>query len=161
MDDALQLLRAAVSLAAVLGLLVFLSRRLKKGQAAGDGPLAALVPRRFDRLGSFVARATGRTSSPPPRDERITVVARTALTPKAHLVVAEFGGIRYVLGVSDKGVDVVDTQESSASDAVVEPVALVAVADDRDAVAPTRRENRHSDGPPALRSGYRVRSASR
>lgn len=161
MDDALQLLRAAVSLAAVLGLLVFLGRRLKKGQAAGDGPLSALVPRRFDRLGSLVGRMAGRTSSPLPRNERITVVARTTLTPKAHLVVAEFGGIRYVLGVSDKGVDIVDTQEMSAPDTVAEPVALVAVTDARDAAAPTRRASRRSDDPPALRSGYRVRSASR
>ncbi|MFJ4037744.1 flagellar biosynthetic protein FliO [Microbacterium sp. NPDC090007] len=161
MDEALQLLRAAVSLAAVLGLLVWLSRRLKTGQAAGRGPLAALVPRRLGRLSSALGWVRGGAQPAAPREERITLVARTSLTPKAQLVVAEFGGIRYVLGVSDKGVDVVDTQEVEAADAPAEPRALVVVPDERDAAAPARRRGVDLDDPPSLRAGYRARSASR
>ncbi len=110
MDDLLVALRAIVALAAVLGLLVFLSRRLQKGQAKGKSPLASLVPKKLATLTSLVpARPAGRTR---PRPEKITVVARSGLGGKAQLVVAEFGGIRYVLGVTEHGVSVVDTQEA-------------------------------------------------
>lgn len=110
MDDLLVALRAIVALAAVLGLLVFLSRRLQKGQAKGKSPLASLVPTKLATLTSLVpARPAARTR---PRPEKITVVARSGLGGKAQLVVAEFGGIRYVLGVTEHGVSVVDTQEA-------------------------------------------------
>lgn len=122
MDDLLVALRAVVALAAVLGLLLFLSRRLQKSQARGESPLSGLLPK---GLGSLAARlpsrptsaTRGRPASRPrervkPRPEKITVVARTGLGGKTQLVVAEFGGIRYVLGVTESGVSVVDTQEA-------------------------------------------------
>lgn len=114
-DDLLQVLRTVVSLAAVLGLLLFLGKRLQKGQAPGGNPFAGLVPRRG--LGRLRAIA-GLRIAPAPRakTEKITLVARTGLGGKAQLVVAEFGGIRYVLGVSEKGIDVVDTQEAPSAD---------------------------------------------
>ncbi len=116
-DDLLQVLRTVVSLAAVLGLLMFLGKRLQKGQAAGGSPFAALLPRRRGGRGRLGALAGLRaTTAPRPKTEKITLVARTALGGKAQLVVAEFGGIRYVLGVSEKGIDVVDTQEAPVVD---------------------------------------------
>lgn len=110
MDDILVALRAVVALAAVLGLLLFLSRRLQKGQAKAGNPLAGLVP---TSLASLRRRRPARPSAPSrARAEKITVVARSGLGGKAQLVVAEFGGIRYVLGVTEQGVSVVDTQEA-------------------------------------------------
>ncbi|WP_203135631.1 flagellar biosynthetic protein FliO [Microbacterium sp. JZ31] len=46
------------------------------------------------------------------RDEGITVVSRQALGGKAQLVVVEVEGTRYVLGVSEQGVSVVDRVRS-------------------------------------------------
>lgn len=125
MDDLLVGLRAVVALAAVLGLLLFLSRRLQKSQARGDSPLSGLLPKGLGGLGGLraklPARAPARTTARPAsrpsartkvRPEKITVVARTGLGGKTQLVVAEFGGIRYVLGVTESGVSVVDTQEA-------------------------------------------------
>ncbi|MFJ4175761.1 flagellar biosynthetic protein FliO [Microbacterium sp. NPDC089696] len=122
MDDLLVALRAVVALAAVLGLLLFLSRRLQKSQARGESPLSGLLPK---GLGALAAKRPSkpapRTAARPaprhstrvkPRPEKITVVARTGLGGKTQLVVAEFGGIRYVLGVTESGVSVVDTQEA-------------------------------------------------
>lgn len=115
MDDVLLAARTVVSLAAVVGLLLFLAKRVQKGQAAGDSPFSSLVPkglgRRLRPLAGFAAR-TGAATPSRARSEKITVVARTGLGGRAQLVVAEFGGIRYVLGVSEKGIDVVDTQEA-------------------------------------------------
>lgn len=126
MDDLLLAARTLVSLAAVVGLLLFLARRVQKGQAAGEGPFSALVPRGLGRLRlPRGIAALGETTSPTrTRSEKITVVARTGLGGRAQLVVAEFGGIRYVLGVSEKGIDVVDTLEppieSAEADAAAE-----------------------------------------
>ncbi|WAC67994.1 flagellar biosynthetic protein FliO [Microbacterium sp. SL75] len=119
MDELLLAARTVVSLAAVVGLLLFLAQRVQKGQAAGDGPFSALVPQRLGRLRNLPGLSPRtRTASPSrPRSEKITVVARTGLGGRAQLVVAEFGGIRYVLGVSEKGIDVVDTQEAPIDDA--------------------------------------------
>lgn len=114
MDDLLVAVRAIVALAAVLGLLVFLSKRLQKSQSTGASPFAGLVPK---RLTGFA-----RTRAPRPapvrrtRPEKITVVARSGLGGRAQLVVAEFGGIRYVLGVTEQGVSVVDTQEAPVAE---------------------------------------------
>lgn len=115
MDELLLAARTVVSLAAVVGLLLFLAKRVQKGQAAGDGPFSALVPRRLGRLRNLPGLSSRLNTASPsrPRAEKITVVARTGLGGRAQLVVAEFGGIRYVLGVSEKGIDVVDTQEVS------------------------------------------------
>lgn len=117
MADLLVALRVIVSLAAVLGLLWWLSRRLQDGQEAGGSPLAGLVPKRLARLQSLLpARSAPRT--PQARQERITVVARSGIGGKAQLVVAEFGGVRYVLGVTEHGVSVVDTQEALPQEAL-------------------------------------------
>ncbi|WP_314647731.1 flagellar biosynthetic protein FliO [uncultured Microbacterium sp.] len=115
MDDILVALRMVVALAAVLGLLVFLSRRMQKAGAKGAHPLSGLVPGRpralrgLSRPGALRTRGTAKA-----RTEKITVIARSGLAGKAQLVVAEFGGIRYVLGVTEQGVSVVDTQEAPA-----------------------------------------------
>ena len=113
MDDLLVALRAIVALAAVLGLLYFLSRRLQKSQAKGSSPLAGLLPKRLARLSERVPSRPGPgPRAPRTRPEKITVVARSGIGGKAQLVVAEFGGIRYVLGVTESGISVVDTQEA-------------------------------------------------
>ncbi|WP_091233979.1 flagellar biosynthetic protein FliO [Microbacterium sp. 3J1] len=114
MDDLLVALRAIVALGAVLGLLLFLSRRLQKSQTRGTSPVSELVPK---KLLSLAKRMPSRpTAVPRPRPEKITVVARSGLGGKAQLVVAEFGGIRYVLGVTEQGISVVDTQEAPVLD---------------------------------------------
>lgn len=137
MDDLLVALRAVVALAAVLGLLLFLSRRLQKSQARGESPLSGLLPKGLGSLATTLssqrsARAARPASRPTARvksrPEKITVVARTGLGGKTQLVVAEFGGIRYVLGVTDSGVSVVDTQEAPLVEEelpVEEPAAVV------------------------------------
>lgn len=107
MDEFLVAVRAVVALAAVLGLLLWIGRRVQKGQSPGasaaPGPLAK-------RLGGLFAMRPAVGARRPA--ERITVVARSSLGGRAQLVVAEFDGIRYVLGVSEHGVNVVDTQEA-------------------------------------------------
>jgi flagellar protein FliO/FliZ len=78
LDELLLLLRVAVSLAAVLGLLWFLQRRLtRRTQRSRDA-------------------------------EVITVLGRRGVGSKAQLVVAEAEGNRYVLGVTEHGVTVID-----------------------------------------------------
>ncbi|MFJ4996837.1 flagellar biosynthetic protein FliO [Microbacterium sp. NPDC088619] len=110
MDDILVALRAIVALGAVLALLLFLSRRLQKSQAKGVSPLAGLMPKKLAKLTELVPSRTA--AAPRARPEKITVVARSGIGGKAQLVVAEFGGIRYVLGVTEHGINVVDTQEA-------------------------------------------------
>jgi flagellar protein FliO/FliZ len=110
MDVILVALRAIVALGAVLGLLLFLSRRLQKSQAKGVSPLAGLMPKKLAKLTELVPSRPA--AAPRPRPEKITVVARSGIGGKAQLVVAEFGGIRYVLGVTEHGINVVDTQEA-------------------------------------------------
>lgn len=114
MDDVLVALRMIVALAAVLGLLLFLSRRLQKAGSKGGNPLDGLLPKKLGRLSVLRPLRSASTKSARTRPEKITVVARTSIGAKAQLVVAEFGGIRYVLGVTEGGVSVVDTQESPA-----------------------------------------------
>jgi flagellar protein FliO/FliZ len=116
MEDLLIAVRAIVSLAAVLGLLLWMTHHVKKRQTTGGSSrtslpgtlkkLTALLPARPEAARSGAARRES-------RPEKITVVARSGLSGKAQLVVAEFGGIRYVLGVTEHGVSVVDTQETS------------------------------------------------
>jgi len=157
MDDLLIALRAVVALAAVLGLLVFLSRRLQKSQADGANPLAGLVPKRLMKLGAPAASRPA--PAPRRRPEKITVVARSGLGARAQLVVAEFGGIRYVLGVTEHGVNVVDTQEVVAAEALdAEETAPAGV--DAAEIVDLSREPVTLD---ALRTrrGYRARSVSR
>ncbi|MFS0851962.1 flagellar biosynthetic protein FliO [Microbacterium sp. 179-I 3D4 NHS] len=134
MPDLLIALRAVVALAAVLGLLLFLSRRLQKSQAKGASPLAGLMPKKLASLSSL--RPSRQAAGPRSRAEKITVVARSGLGGKAQLVVAEFGGIRYVLGVTEQGVSVVDTQEAPPAEeeplrAADTPLAAASDDDDR------------------------------
>lgn len=104
MDELLLLMRVVVSLAAVLGLLWFLQRRL--------------------------ARRTRRSREA----EAITVLGRRGVGAKAQLVVAEAEGNRYVLGVTEHGVTVIDKLPGRAPTrpAPVSPVRTrVAGPDDR------------------------------
>ncbi|QBR73822.1 flagellar biosynthetic protein FliO [Microbacterium sediminis] len=106
-------LRVAVSLAAVLGLLWYLQRRLTK-----------------------------RTGQP---GAGITVVSRQALGGKAQLVVVEVEGTRYVLGVTEQGVSVIDRdraphQISAPATAPAEPLPEAPRPDH----APLRRDRRAS-----------------
>ncbi|WP_322619408.1 flagellar biosynthetic protein FliO [Microbacterium sp. CBA3102] len=78
LDDLLLALRVALSLAAVLGLLWFLQRRVSRTAA-----------RRRD-------------------GEVITVLGRQGVGPKAQIVVVQTEDARYVLGVTEHGVNVVD-----------------------------------------------------
>lgn len=96
----LLLLRVALSLAAVLGLLWYVQRRVgKRVQQRRDGA-------------------------------EITVVARRALGSKAHLVVVETDDARYVLGVTENGVNLI---ERMPADHVTRPVVHVgADSDDRE-----------------------------
>ena len=130
MDDVLVALRMIVALAAVLGLLLFLSRRLQKAGAKGASPLDGLLPKKLGRLSVLRPPRSSASKSARPRPEKITVVARTGIGAKAQLVVAEFGGIRYVLGVTEGGVSVVDTQEAPAE--IDETIDDETIDDERD-----------------------------
>ncbi|WP_223628693.1 flagellar biosynthetic protein FliO [Microbacterium sp. EST19A] len=112
MDDVLVALRMIVALAAVLGLLLFLSRRLQKAGAKGDSPMSGLLPKSLGRISGLRRSHATPGRGTKARPEKITVVARSGIGAKAQLVVAEFGGIRYVLGVTEHGISVVDTQEA-------------------------------------------------
>ena len=48
--DLLIAVRALVALAAVLGLLLFLSRRLQRGHESGASPLTSLLPKRLNAV---------------------------------------------------------------------------------------------------------------
>ncbi|MEZ7754244.1 flagellar biosynthetic protein FliO [Microbacterium paraoxydans] len=126
-----------MSLAAVLGLLWFLQRRVSKTQA-----------RRRDA-------------------EAITVLGRQGIGPKAQLVVVQTDDARYVLGVTEHGVSVVDRLplRPEPADSEVRHPAATRTADDAEfdrilaaaaltsappAVAPApelRRRVRHRNDP--------------
>ena len=132
MDDLLVAMRAVVSLAAVLGLLLWLRHRVKKGGSTAVGERGVrssrLLPAKLAKLTALMpAKPAG--AARPPRPEKITVVARSGLSGKAQLVVAEFGGIRYVLGVTEQGISVVDTQEAPAAWEEPEDAPAVAAAE--------------------------------
>lgn len=89
LDELLLLLRVALSLAAVLGLLWYVQRRVgKRVQQRRDGA-------------------------------EITVVARRALGSKAQLVVVETDDARYMLGVTEHGVNLI---ERTAAEHITRPV---------------------------------------
>lgn len=115
MEDLLVAVRAIVSLAAVLGLLLWLRARLTGSRPAGRTPAPGGAAAKRTRLAALLpARAARRT--PADRVEKITVLARSGLGGRSQLVVAEFAGIRYILGVTEHGISVVDTQEAPAAE---------------------------------------------
>lgn len=79
MDGLLLTLRVIVSLAAVLGVLWYLQRKLSRGSARAK------------------------------KNEAITVLGRQGLGQKAQIVVVQIDDTRYVLGVTEKNVSVIDT----------------------------------------------------
>lgn len=85
MPDLLLALRVVVSLAAVLGALWFLQRRL--------------------------SRRTARTRT----TEALTIVSRQGLGAKSHLVVVDVDGARYLLGVTEAGISVIDRLTAPAA----------------------------------------------
>lgn len=84
MDTLFLFLRVALSLAAVLGVIWFIQRRVSRG----GGRLRA--------------------------QKAITVVGRHAVGSKASVAVIEIDGIRFVLGVTDHTVNVLHTAERVA-----------------------------------------------
>src|SRR5690606_12959301 len=79
LDELLLLLRVALSLATVLGLLWYLQRRLaRRGKQRRD-------------------------------DDGIVVIARQPLGSKSQLVIVEADDRRYVLGVGEHGISVIDS----------------------------------------------------
>lgn len=120
--DVTTVLRVAFSLAVVLGLL-WVSYR--------------------------VASKTSR-SAPRGRQEQLTVVARQGLSQKSAAVLLEAGGRRYLLGVTESSVTVIDGPTSVPSD--VPPTAVTAVtAADATPGAPTSDEPSFDDAVTAAR----------
>lgn len=120
--DVTTVLRVAFSLAVVLGLL-WVSYR--------------------------VASKTSR-SAPRGRQEQLTVVARQGLSQKSAAVLLEAGGRRYLLGVTESSVTVIDGPTPIPSD--VPPTAVTAVtAADATPGAPTSDEPSFDDAVTAAR----------
>lgn len=120
--DVTTVLRVAFSLAVVLGLL-WVSYR--------------------------VASKTSR-SAPRGRQEQLTVVARQGLSQKSAAVLLEAGGRRYLLGVTESSVTVIDGPTPVPSD--VPPTAVTAVtAADATPGAPTSDEPSFDDAVTAAR----------
>lgn len=116
MDTAVLVLRAVLSLAAVLGLIWYAGRKLNdsaNGQG-GDGVLARLVG------GAGGTRRAGRRGQAP--GVTVTVVARQVLGAKASLAVVDVGDQRLVLGVTEGGVNVLSTQDIPPVEELVEEV---------------------------------------
>ncbi|MEP7764597.1 flagellar biosynthetic protein FliO [Sanguibacter sp. 25GB23B1] len=116
MDTAVLVLRAVLSLAAVLGLIWYAGRKLNdsaNGQG-GDGFLARLVG------GAGGTRRSGRRGQPA---VTVTVVARQVLGAKASLAVVDVGDQRLVLGVTEGGVNVLSTQEIPPVEELAEELA--------------------------------------
>lgn len=126
MDEILVVVRVVVSLAAVLGLMLWLGRRLQKGQNTRNNPLAGLVPAKLAER--FVPSGPARPRARAQAAEKITVVARAGLGGRAQLVVAEFGGVRYVLGVTERDIQVVDTLEVPAEVSAEQPAEPIVTA---------------------------------
>lgn len=157
--DLLIAVRALVALAAVLGLLLFLSRRLQRGHESGASPLTSLLPKKLAKMGRMLPARPAR--GPGAKPEKIQVIARSGLSGKAQLVVAEFGGIRYVLGVTEHGVSVVDTQEAPGAEADAEQAPAAAEVADLPAPTPISALTPGTLATRAERRGYRHGSASR
>lgn len=111
MEEVLVAARVIVSLGAVLGLLLWLRHSIRKRQAGGTPSKANANAKAPAKLVALLPARSGATRAS--RPDRIEVVTRTGLGGKAQLVVAEFGGVRYILGVTERGISVVDTQEAA------------------------------------------------
>jgi flagellar protein FliO/FliZ len=109
-DNILLALRVVVSLAVVIGAIWFVRRRSARGGAR-----------------------TKRAGKP------MSVVARQNLGPKASLAVIEFGGKRFLLGVTEHGISVLDNGMVEEAAAVEEPVVAATVALPAEPAASTRR----------------------
>ncbi|WJM15612.1 flagellar biosynthetic protein FliO [Microbacterium arborescens] len=106
-DDLLLALRVVVSLGVVLGIVWVLQRRFSR--SGGIGGLG----------GAAGARARGARSRRSARSDAvtdITVVAKRGIGPKAQVAVVEIDGARYVLGITEGGVSMLDRIDP-ASDA--------------------------------------------
>ncbi len=91
-------------------------------------------------------RVAGKTSRSAPRGrhEQLTVVARQGLSQKSAAVLLEAGGRRYLLGVTESSVTVIDGPSPVPSD--VPPTAVTAVtAADATPGAPTSDEPSFDD----------------
>ncbi|MGL3805120.1 FliO/MopB family protein [Paeniglutamicibacter sp. R2-26] len=86
MENFFLLLRVLVSLAAVLGLLFYLRKRL------------------LPRFGS-------------PRTSQVTIVERHGIGPKSSVVLLDMHGRRYLLGVGEASINVLDSFEAPAGSA--------------------------------------------
>ncbi len=89
MDTLLTALRVVVSLAVVIGAIWFVQRRVSR---------------------SGVSRGGKRAAKP------MSVIARQNLGPKASVAVVDFGGKRYLLGVTEHGIAVLDGTEAEADE---------------------------------------------
>lgn len=112
MDNILLALRVVVSLAVVIGAIWFVQRRVSRG-----------------------GTRTKRAGKP------MSVIARQNLGPKASVAVVEFAGKRFLLGVTEHGIAVLDGTEAEESAVVTEPVATEPAAIEAPAapIAITRR----------------------
>ena len=123
MDTFLLALRVVVSLGVVIGAIWFVQRRVSRS-GGGSG-----------------ARAK-RAGKP------MSVIARQNLGPKASVAVVEFGGKRFLLGVTEHGIAVLDDAEAEAPEAVTftgqeavaepESAAIAASVAPAESVAPAR-----------------------
>jgi flagellar protein FliO/FliZ len=111
-DTFLLALRVVVSLGVVIGAIWFVQRRVTRG---GGGSRAK------------------RASKP------MSVIARQNLGPKASVAVVEFGGKRFLLGVTEHGIAVLDGTEAEVPAEVVveEPAAVTPTAVTATAVTTT------------------------
>lgn len=95
-----------------------------------------LLQRRFARGGTSVAgagRGRARRSARADATAAITVVAKRGIGPKAQVAVVEIDGARYVLGITEGGVSMLDRIDPDVSetedDAVTRPALRDVVGD--------------------------------
>ncbi|MFF5791542.1 FliO/MopB family protein [Paeniglutamicibacter sp. NPDC012692] len=105
MENFFLLLRVVVSLAAVLGLLFYLRKRL------------------LPRFGS-------------PNASQVTIVERHGIGPKSTVVLLDVQGRRYLLGVGESSINVLDSFEAPEP-----PIAVPATGDVADASAARRSQS--------------------
>ncbi|MET3469160.1 FliO/MopB family protein [Microbacterium sp. NPDC006705] len=91
-DDLLLALRVVVSLGVVLAIVWVLQRRFSRGSANGA---------RANRPRGLKSTRTDAVAD-------ITVVAKRGIGPKAQVAVVEIDGARYVLGITEGGVSMLD-----------------------------------------------------